>query len=124
MQGAVGRLAWVCLGLGPLVVAGTCALPHKRWLVGLDVGTGLWGWGISDVVHFEGTVVLTWWVSPSTGLLAPLFHPLSIIKNLTSHLDGEDDICMAMVGSALRSGSVRFFALLGKNRRPNRLYIF
>ena len=47
--------------------------------------TGVWG-------------VCTWWISPSRGLPASLCILLAHVNGLTSHLNGEEGVCVAMVG--------------------------
>jgi hypothetical protein len=56
----------------------------------------LTGLGV-DVAGYGGLGVRTWRVSPSRGLPVPLCALLARVESLTSRLNGEEGVCMAML---------------------------
>ena len=83
-----------------VVVCSTHSPPCKQLLAAVGVGAGLSviNIGVVVVVLVVPVVVLFPIVWSCMGLPAPLSLPLSMIKSLTSHLDGEEGVCMVMVG--------------------------
>jgi hypothetical protein len=103
-----------------------CRRRHAPLLPVVVVGSQQWEWVVGRLCRlysafsrarrvsvtwrvYRGSWVLTWWVSSSTGLPAPLCHLLAVIEGLASRLDREEGGSAMVIGRRLyRVGARRY----------------